>query len=135
MVFRLFQAEGTHPEAAYGRQIIGAGPSYQERQRVWLHCMECGDEMALRSLAVHLKTKNGKEASGRRHWKTMPPGGDTRTYRTAFPTAGGLWNCPVVGCPGWAATRTTMRVHIFHQHVWDTIITLEEGNLTHPQLP
>ena len=31
------------------------------------------------------------------------------------------------------ATRTAMRVHFVHRHVLDTVVTLEEGNLPHPQ--
>ena len=42
------------------------------------------------------------------------PGGEPRTYRLAFPTAGGPWNCPVDGCPVRAETWTTMQVHLFH---------------------
>ena len=32
------QAEGTQSEAAYGRRMTGAGPSYQERKWVWVQC-------------------------------------------------------------------------------------------------
>ena len=28
-----------------------------------------------------------------------------------------------------------MQVHLFHQHIWDTVIILEEGNLPHPRCP
>ena len=28
-----------------------------------------------------------------------------------------------------------MRVHFLHQHVLDTVVVLEEGNLPHPRLP
>ena len=28
-----------------------------------------------------------------------------------------------------------MRVHFFHQHVRDTVIILEEGNIPHPRCP
>ena len=53
----------------------------------------------------------------------------------AFPIAGGLRNCSIRGCMGQAATRTAMRVHFFHQHVRDTVIIVEEGNLPHPWCP
>ena len=54
MVFRLYQAAGMHSEAAYGKRMTGAGTSYLERQKVQVQCMECGEEMALGYLAVHL---------------------------------------------------------------------------------
>ena len=117
MVCRLFQAAGTQSETAYRQHITCAGPSYRERQRVWVQCAECGEEMALGLLAVHRQTQHGKTTGGRRHWETTPTGGEPRTYRLALPTYGGLRNCPVEGCLGRAMTRTTMRVHFFHQHV------------------
>ena len=39
------------------------------------------------------------------------------------------------GFPGALATRTAMRVHLVHQHVQDTVVMLEEGNLPHPRCP
>ena len=49
-----------------------------------------------------------------------------------FPSVGGgASNCQVEGCPGWA----TMRVHLLHQHVRDTVIILEEGKLPQPRFP
>ena len=33
------------------------------------------------------------------------------------------------------ATRTTMRVHLVHWHVHDTVVMLEEGNLPLPRCP
>ena len=38
-------------------------------------------------------------------------------------------------CPGVSETRTDMRVHFVHQHVHDTVVMLEEGNLPLPQCP
>ena len=35
-VCRPCQVAGMQSEAAYGRQMMGAGPSYWERQRVWV---------------------------------------------------------------------------------------------------
>ena len=68
MVCRLFQAAGTQSETAYRQHITCAGPSYRERQRVWVQCAECGEEMALGFLAVHRQTQHGKTTGGRRHW-------------------------------------------------------------------
>ena len=39
------------------------------------------------------------------------------------------------GCSGALATKTMMRVHFVHQHVQDTVVMLEEGNLPHPRCP
>ena len=50
--------------------------------------MEYGNEMELGLLAVHMHTQNSKEASGRRHWETTDPSGETRIYRMAFLTSG-----------------------------------------------
>ena len=97
--------------------------------------LECREDMALGSLAVHLQTQHGKEMRGIRYWGTMPPGGEPHTYNMDFPTAGGTRNFPVKGCWGRVATRTAMRVQFFHWHVRDTVIILEEGNLPHPRCP
>ena len=88
MVCRLCQAAGTQLEAAYGRWVTGEGPSYWEWQRGRVQCKECGEEMALGSLAGHMQTQHGRSAEGRRSWETMYPGEDPRTYRMKLPTAG-----------------------------------------------
>ena len=36
------QAAGTQSEAVYGQWMAVKGPSYRERQKVWLQCRECG---------------------------------------------------------------------------------------------
>ena len=59
MVFRPFQAVGTQSEAAYRRRMMGAGSSYLERQQGRIQCKECGEEMAIGSLMVHIQTKHG----------------------------------------------------------------------------
>ena len=53
----------------------------------------------------------------------------------SFPAKGVPWRFPFEGCPGQAATRTAMRVHFLHRHVWDNMVILEEGNLPHQQFP
>ena len=82
-------------EAAYEIRMMGAGPSYQERQRGQVQCTECREEMALGLLAGHMQTQNGKEEGGRRCWEATPPGMEPHTYRMALLTAGVLQNCPV----------------------------------------
>ena len=83
------------------------------------------------SMALHLQTQHGKSTGGRRNWCNMPPGGEPRIYKMAFPATGGARNYLVEGCRGRAATWTEIRVHFLHRHVQDTVIILEEGNLPH----
>ena len=59
-------------------------------------------------------------------------GEEKQTYRMEFPK-GGTMEFPAEGCPGRAGTRTAMHVHFWRRHVRDTIIILEEGNLSHPR--
>ena len=54
MVCHLCQAAGTQSEAAYERRVTGAGLSYRERQQLRVKCSECGEEMSLGLLEVHL---------------------------------------------------------------------------------
>ena len=86
-------------------------------------------------MALHLQTQHVKATGGRLNWGTTSPGGEPRTYNMDYPTVGGPRNCHVKGCWGRAETRTSMRVHFFHRHVQDTVIILEEVNLTHPRCP
>ena len=63
-------------------------------------------------------------------------GGDTpRTYRMAFPERAEPKPCPVKGCSFRALTRTATKVHFWHQHVRDTVVILEEGNLPNQWCP
>ena len=43
--------------------------------------------------------------------------------------------CPVEGCPGVSEKRAAMRVHFVHRHIHNTVVILEEGNLTLPRCP
>ena len=52
-----------------------------------------------------------------------------------LPTAGGARNFPVKVFRGRSETRTAMQVHFLHRHFWDTMIMLEDGNLSHPWCP
>ena len=135
MVYRSCQVVGTQLEAGYKRWMTGAGPSYQERQHVWLHFIECGEDIELGSLAVYLQTQQRKEMGSRQHWGNTALGGEPCTYKMDFPTAGVPRNCPVKGCRGWAEMRMAMRVHFFHWHVRYTVIILEEINFPYPWCP
>ena len=106
------QSAGTQLEAVYKRQMTGAGMSYQERQQVLVQRSECGGEVVLVLLEVHLQTQHRKAGGGRQNWGTIPPGREPCTYKMTFPTSGAPRNCPVEGCQGQAATRTVMQVHL-----------------------
>ena len=43
--------------------------------------------------------------------------------------------CSVKGYSFRVETWMEMRVHLWHQHVRDTVVILEEGNLPHPRCP
>ena len=45
-------------EDVYGRNMMGEGPTYQERQKDRVECGECGKEMAAGSLASHRMTQH-----------------------------------------------------------------------------
>ena len=57
------------------------------------------------------------------------------TNRMAFTTKAVPRPCQVEGCSGQASTQTATIVHFWHRHVRDTVVILEEGNLSHPWLP
>ena len=87
--------------------------------------------MVLGSLAFHLQMQHRKSSVSRWHWGTPFLSRDPCTYKMDFPTSRGPRNCPVKECWGRAATRTAIQVHFFHWHFRDTVIILEEGNLSH----
>ena len=60
-------------------------------------------------------------------------GNEPRTYRMEFPAKAGPRYFPVEGCSGWEVMWTAMKVHLWNQHVRDTILIMEEGNLPHPR--
>ena len=62
MVCHPFQAVGNITTTAYGRRITGEGHSYRERQRDRVVCEECGEQLAVGSLSIHLMTRHGRAA-------------------------------------------------------------------------
>ena len=98
--------------------------------------MDCRKEIMKGSMVAHRQTQHGvaKGGSGK-VGKNEVGGDDPRNYRMAFPAKTGPRPCPVEGCSGQAATHTAIRVHFWHQHVQDTVVILEEGNLPHPWCP
>ena len=65
---------------------------------------------------------------------SLAPGNEEpRTYHMAFPTTGGLWSCPVEGCPERMGTRTEILAHFLYLHVRYTVVILYKVNLPHPR--
>ena len=60
MVCRPCQAAGTQLEVAYGQRMTGEGPYYQEWQKGWVQCKECGEEMAFGSMTGHMRSQHGR---------------------------------------------------------------------------
>ena len=60
-------------------------------------------------------------------------GNKPKAYRMEIPKKAGPRHCPVEGCSGQAAMRTSMRMHFWNRQVWDTVVILEYGNLPHPR--
>ena len=115
----------------YGKQVTGEGPTYRERQKGRVYCRECGEEITAVFLASHMMTQHGWVEEARLSWKPPATREGPRTYRMEFTAKGVPRSCPVEVCPGQAATRTAMRLHFLHQHVLETVVNLEEGNLPH----
>ena len=118
MVFHPCRAVRVKADKAYTRGMIGVGRSYQERQRERVRCIECGKDLVRGSLDAYCQNQHGiakvvsiQEGCG--------VGGEDKpkTYRMAFPKKAGHRHCPVEGCSGQAAMRTSMRVHFWHRQV------------------
>ena len=133
MVCRPFRAAGTQLEAAYRQRITVEVTYYRERQKGWVQCRECGEEMSDGYMAGQIKTQHRRASEHRWIWTTSSTGEEPRTYPMAFPAKGGPRGCPVERCLGRAAARTAMRIHFLHQHVRDAVVILEEVNLPQPR--
>ena len=93
-------------------------------------------ELAKGSLVAHRQTQHGVAKGGLgQEGEDEARGNNVRTYRMAFTANVGTRPCPVKGCSGQASTQTAMRVQLWHRHVRDTGVVLEEGNLPHPRCP
>ena len=78
--------------------------------------------------------RTGERGSGQKDNGVEKDGGDKpRTFRMKFPEKSGPRPCPVEGFSDQAVMKTAMRVNLWHRHVRDTVVILEEGNLPHPQ--
>ena len=60
------QEAGTQLEAVHERRITGEGPSYQERQKGWVQCRDCGEDTSVGSLEGHMMTQHGRATDERR---------------------------------------------------------------------
>ena len=98
-----------------------------------MECKECGEQLEVGSMSIHMMNRYGKAVGQRRQWKTMTENRVPQEYRMSFPEKGGVRRCPVEGCPGKLATRTSMWLHFVHRHDLDTVVMLEEGNFPHPR--
>ena len=76
-------------EAAYGQQITGEGPTYQERQKGRVQFKDCREDIAAGYLEGHKMTQHGRAVEVRRSWKILDTGEETQTYRMSFPYKGG----------------------------------------------
>ena len=112
--------------------MTGAGRSHKERQRERVNLPECRKELERGSLAEYHQTQNGVEKGGSGH-EGYGEGGVT--IPMAFPSKAGPRPCPVEECSGRAATRMTTRMNLWHCHVRETEVILEEVNLLHPRCP
>ena len=116
--------------------MTGEGPSFKEQQQERLLFPECGKDMTKGSLVTHLQTQNGVAKGGLvPEGKKADGGNNTRTYGMVFPAKAGPRPFPVKGCSGQASTRNSIRVHLWHRQVRDTVVILEEVNLSHPRFP
>ena len=98
--------------------------------------LECRQELVKVSLVVHRQNQHSlKKGGSGQEGDNEGEGNKTRTFRMAFPAKSGLMPCPVKGCSGRSVTWTAIHVHLWHRHVRDTVVILEEGNLPHPWFP
>ena len=85
---------------------------------------------------THRQIRNGVVKGGLGSEVDKADGGnEARTYILAFPAKALPRPCPVEGCSGQASTRTATGVHFCHRHERDTVVILEEVNLSHPRCP
>ena len=99
-------------------------------------CPKCGKELTKGSLVEHRQTQHGVSKGGLGQVGDEEGGGDEpRTYMMLFPEKAGTRHFPVEECSGRTEKWTVMRVHFWNRHVRDTVVILEEGNLSHPRCP
>ena len=130
MVCQPCRAVRVRADEAYKRRVMIEGRSYHERQGERVQCPGCGKDLVKGSLSIHHQTQHGvaRGGAGKKDDDGDGNGGDkTRTFRMKSPKKAGPKPCPFEGCSNRAETRTSMWVHLWHRHVRDTMVILEEG--------
>ena len=91
MTCRPFPEVGNQSEVAYGRTMMGEGPTYRERQKERVECGDSGKGVAAGSLEAHRMIQHGKAKEDRWSWTDAATGGggEPHTYWIEFPTKGG----------------------------------------------
>ena len=126
---------GVRSDEAHTMRITVERRIFKERQWERVLFPECGKELDKWSLVTHRQTQNGvaKGKLGSEGYKAY--GGDNKlsTYKMDFPKMEGTMPCPFKGCSGQASTCTAMMIHFWHRYVRDTMVILDEGNISHPR--
>ena len=80
------------------------------------------------SLAIHYQTQHivTRGGSGQKD-NEGDRGDEPRTFKMTFPKKAGPTPCPVKECSVRADMWTFMWVHLWHWHVQDTVVILEEN--------
>ena len=114
--------------------MTGEGRRFKYQQQERIICPECWKDLAKGSLMMQRQTQHYVDTGrwGLEGDEAERGGENKRTYKMEFPKRAGPIPCPVEGCSGRALTRTSTRVHLWHRHIRDTVVILEEGNLPHP---
>lgn len=99
---------------AYEHRMTGFGESPETRRRMEIECPHCQVKMLASSLRRHMEAQHERYVA--------PPPTARRTlfnpgvYTVDMPTRGAFRACPVLNCPGTAATRAGLRKHFKHRH-------------------
>ena len=112
------------------------GRIYKERQQERVTCTEFGKELAKGSMVEYRQNQHGVAKGGSGQEGNEKGGSnDPKKFSVVFPAKARPSTFLVEGRSGWAATQTSVRAHFWKQHVQDTVVKLEEGNLPHPPCP
>jgi len=133
---------------AYNRSVTGIGPTYDQRRKMKVHCLKCGDTVLGRpSLKRHQLSAKCREASLTFQPPTpvrervaaeqaITPVGVSSLYSTSIPTNPiDSMECPVHGCEYRVSARNdkskrfSTRKHFRIRHIEDTIVIDQEGQL------
>ena len=68
MTYRPCPAAGNKSEVAYGRKMMGEGPTYRVRLKERVKCGDCGKGVAAGSLEAHRMIQHGKAKEDKWIW-------------------------------------------------------------------